>query len=77
MRAIQITVDDGLLARLDSDPEVKRTGRSAFFRRAVEEYLRRRRRQAVAKAYEAAYKPHAGLGAEWTGWEAEGQWPEP
>jgi len=77
MRAIQITVDDALLARLDADPEVKREGRSAVFRRAVDEYLRRRRRQAVSKAYQTAYKSPGGLGTDWTGWEAEGAWPEP
>ena len=76
MKAIQITVDDGLLARLDADPEVKRAGRSAVFRRAVEEYLRRRRKRDVAGAYERAYKAGSGLGAEWTGWEEEGAWPE-
>lgn len=76
MKAIQITVDDSLLAKLDADPEVKRSGRSAVFRRAVEDYLRRRRRDAVAGAYEAAYKSPSGLGGEWAGWEEEGAWPE-
>ena len=76
MKAIQITVDDGLLARLDADAEVKRSGRSAVFRRAVEEYLRRRRKRDVARAYEKAYQAGSSLGAEWTGWEEEGVWPE-
>lgn len=76
MKAIQITVDDGLLARLDADPEVKRSGRSAVFRRAVEAYLRRRRRQDIADAYRAAYGRRAGLSREWEGWDEEGVWPE-
>ncbi len=75
MKAIQITVDDALLARLDADAEVQRVGRSAVFRKAVDEYLRRRRKQAVASAYERAYGTGDGLGAEWTGWEEEGAWP--
>lgn len=75
MKAIQITVDDGLLSRLDADPEVKRAGRSAVFRRAVEDYLRRRRKVAVAEAYQSAYGTRPGLGEEWAGWEEEGAWP--
>ena len=77
MKAIQITVDDALLARLDADPEVKRAGRSAVFRRAVGDYLRRRRRHDIAEAYRAAYGNGAGLNREWAGWEEEGAWPEP
>jgi hypothetical protein len=39
MRAIQITVDERLLAALDADEEVRRLGRSAVLRRAAIEYL--------------------------------------
>jgi metal-responsive CopG/Arc/MetJ family transcriptional regulator len=77
MKAIQITVDDRLLARLDADPEVKRLGRSAVFRRAVEDYLRRRRRRDIGEGYRAAYGGSAGLSREWSGWDEEGAWPEP
>jgi metal-responsive CopG/Arc/MetJ family transcriptional regulator len=75
MKAIQITVDDRLLARLDRDPEVRRSGRSAVFRRAVEAYLRDRRKREVAAAYRQAYAKDRGLGAEWEGWTEEGAWP--
>ena len=47
MKAIQITVDEGLLAKLDSDDEVKREGRSAVIRRALIEYLSKKRRSAI------------------------------
>ena len=77
MKAIQITVDERLLARLDADPEAKRSGRSAVFRRAVDEYLRRRRRHLIAESYRAAYGAKPGLGREWEGWDEEGAWPEP
>ena len=76
MKAIQITVDDRLLAQLDRDPEVKRSGRSAVFRRAIEAYLRDRRKSDIAMAYRRAYTENPGLGAEWEGWAAEGAWPE-
>ncbi|MGH9256886.1 MAG: ribbon-helix-helix protein, CopG family [Vicinamibacterales bacterium] len=77
MKAIQITVDDRLLARLDADPEVKRLGRSAVFRRAVEAYLSRRRKSTIADAYRRAYGASPGPGDELEGWAGEGVWPEP
>jgi hypothetical protein len=73
MKTVQFTIDERLLAAADADPEVKRDGRSAVLRRALFEYLRKKRRQAIAKAYQRAYaKPVEGL-AEWS---AEGAWPE-
>ena len=77
MKAIQITLDETLLARLDADDEVRRDGRSAVIRRATDEYLRRRRKRAIADQYERAYGATADLGEEFSGWEHEGAWPEP
>jgi hypothetical protein len=76
MKAIQITLDDELLARLDADEEVRRDGRSAVLRRAADEYLRKRRRLAIADQYARAYGSNPALGAEFNGWEDEGAWPE-
>ena len=76
MKAIQITVDETLLARLDADPEVRQSGRSAVFRRAVDAYLRERRRRRIDDAYRRGYAKNRGLGAEWEGWAEEGVWPE-
>lgn len=75
MQAIQITVDRDLLARLDNDPEVKRLGRSAVFRRAVDAYLRSRRKAAVTDAYRRAYGS-GRIGDDLRGWDEEGAWPE-
>jgi metal-responsive CopG/Arc/MetJ family transcriptional regulator len=75
MKAIQITVDDDLLERVDSDPEVKELGRSAVFRRAVDAYLRQRRKTRIADAYRRGYARQPGLGDEWSGWTDEGVWP--
>lgn len=74
MKAIQITVDDCLLARLDRDPEVKRLGRSAVFRRAAEAYLVHRRKADIAAAYTKAYG--RGGATDLEGWAKEGVWPE-
>lgn len=55
MKAIQITFDERLLEKLDSDEEVKQEGRSAVIRRAVANYLGEKRRGAIAAAYRRAY----------------------
>ena len=75
MKAIQITMDERLLEALDRDPEVRKDGRSAVIRRATFDYLRQRRRQAIADQYQQAYGSGARLGADFEGWESEGQWP--
>jgi predicted transcriptional regulator len=75
MKAIQITVDERLLKEVDATDEARRDGRSAVFRRAVAEYLSRRRAQSIAERYRRAYGDDAGLGDEFAGWEDEGQWP--
>jgi metal-responsive CopG/Arc/MetJ family transcriptional regulator len=77
MKAIQITFDEGLLAELDATEEVRTEGRSAVLRKAVSEYLRRRRRHSVAESYRLAYGDAPGPGEEFEGWEDQGQWPDP
>lgn len=77
MKAIQVSVDDHLLARLNADEEVRRDGLSAVLRRAVDLYLRRNESRAIARAYERAYSHTPGLGREFAGWEGEGAWSEP
>ena len=78
MRAIQITIDERLLSRLDADPDVKRVGRSAVLRRAIDLYLRARRKRLVGDAYRRAYQrgEPSGTGGELEGWTEEGAWPE-
>lgn len=75
MKAIQVTLAEDLLARLDRDEEVRRDGRSAVLRRAAELYLRKQRASAIASAYARAYGRGPGPGAEFEGWEKEGVWP--
>ena len=75
MKAIQVTFDEDLLARLDADHEVRREGRSAVLRRAAAEYLERQRRRSIAEQYRRAYGDDPGLGDEFDGWENQGVWP--
>jgi metal-responsive CopG/Arc/MetJ family transcriptional regulator len=76
MKAIQVTLDDALLARLDADEEVRRDGRSAVLRRAADQYLRNRRKRVVTEQYVKAYGEGTGLGSDFSGWDDEGAWPE-
>ena len=72
-RAIQITVDEQLLAVIDKDEEVRRDGRSSVFRRAISEYLKTRRRRGIAEAYRRGYGSKGA--SEFEGWAGEGRWP--
>jgi len=76
MKAVQVTFDEALLARLDASDEVRRDGRSAVLRRAAADYLRRARREEIRQAYRRAYAGEPGLGEDFAGWEDEGAWPE-
>ena len=76
MKAIQIMIDEDLLAELDETSEVREKGRSAVLRQLTSDFLRQRREQEIDAQYERAY---AGvkdpLGEEFEGWENEGVWP--
>jgi metal-responsive CopG/Arc/MetJ family transcriptional regulator len=74
MKAIQVSFDEQLLARLDEDPEVKKVGRSEVMRRAVAAYLRRRRADVIREDYTRAYGDRA-RDNDLAGWADEGSWP--
>jgi len=76
MKAIQIMMDPDLLAELDGTEEAARDGRSAVLRRALADYLERRRKLVVRERYEAAYGSGAGLGEDFAGWADQGAGPE-
>ena len=75
MKTIQITMDEKLLAKLDADEETRRDGRSAVLRRAVADYLSRRRRTTIASSYRKAYSNKDAIVRELEHWEDEGVWP--
>lgn len=54
--AVQFTIDEELLRRIDRQPEVKKLGRSSFLRRAAEDYLRRARAARIKEEYQRAYE---------------------
>jgi len=56
MKAIQFTLDEALLRRVDADPEVKARGRSAFLRNAINQYLGARRERSIRDTYRRGYR---------------------
>lgn len=68
-------VDERLLAKLDREPDVKRLGRSAIVRQALDAYLRQRRRREIGEAYRRAYRSSGRSAAELAAWSEEGVWP--
>ena len=74
MKAIQVTVDERLLKSLDANSEAKRDGRSAVIRRALAQYLARRRSAELDEQIRRAYGK-TPVDPELEGWEQEGTWP--
>jgi metal-responsive CopG/Arc/MetJ family transcriptional regulator len=74
MKAIQITVDEQLLRSLDENAEAKRDGRSAVVRRALTQYLARRRSAELDDRIRRGYAK-TPADPELDGWEEEAAWP--
>lgn len=52
---VQISMDQELLQKIDSDPEAKEQGRSAFVRSAIRLYLTAKERRDVEASLHQAY----------------------
>jgi metal-responsive CopG/Arc/MetJ family transcriptional regulator len=75
-KAVQISIDLELLRRIDTDPETRKQGRSAFVRSAVSSYLAAKRRKAIDLAIGAAYGDAAdAMEAEISGLLDAQAWP--
>jgi metal-responsive CopG/Arc/MetJ family transcriptional regulator len=76
-KPVQISLDPELLERIDSDPETREKGRSAFVRQAVRYYLAAKRRREIdhqiAHAYQGQAEAMADEIAELIGTQT---WPE-
>ena len=57
-KAVQISIDEDLLRRVDAQPETRQRGRSAFVRSAIESYLRARKRRDIDRAISTAFGTH-------------------
>ena len=76
MRAIQFTIDERLLARIDRDPEAKQIGRSAVIRRAIAAYLARKRTAEIREAYRRGYGASPPSEDEVGPWHTGQAWPD-
>ena len=76
MRAVQFTIDDALLRRIDSHPATKKRGRSAFLRAAAIEYLRRQRAGDIRQAYRQGYGKHPPMAEEFFVAPGAQAWPD-
>jgi len=76
MKPVQILIDEELLAHLDSDEEVQRTGRSKVMRRLIAGYLESRREARFDTQYRQGYGDQPRVAEELEGWAEEGTWPE-
>jgi metal-responsive CopG/Arc/MetJ family transcriptional regulator len=76
MKPVQVLIDEELLADLDSDEEVQRTGRSKVMRSLIAGYLESRREARLDAQYRQGYKHQPRVAEELEGWAEEGTWPE-
>ena len=76
MKPVQILIDEELLAGLDEDEEVRRSGRSKVLRGLVAAYLESRREAHLDAQYQRGYGDNLRASEELDGWEEEGSWPE-
>ncbi len=75
MKRMKILMDEELLARLDDDEEVRRSGRSKVLRGLVSAYLESRRDERLDAQYQQGYGNDLRVSEEFAGWDEEGSWP--
>jgi metal-responsive CopG/Arc/MetJ family transcriptional regulator len=75
MKPVQILMDEELLAGLDGDEEVRRSGRSKVLRGLVAAYLESRREARLDAQYRQGYGDALRVSEELDGWDEEGSWP--
>jgi metal-responsive CopG/Arc/MetJ family transcriptional regulator len=73
MRAVQIVLEESLLRAADRAARKAKVNRSALFREALREHLRRRRIQELEELDQEGYRRHPAGDLE--GWERVASWP--
>ena len=76
MKAIQVTFDEALLARLDRHALVRERSRSAVLREAASAFLKRKEAEEIDRKYREGYADACGLHRELGEWAAQAVWPE-
>jgi ribbon-helix-helix CopG family protein len=74
MKTIQIVLEEKLLRAADRAAHTAKMNRSALFREALREYLKRKRLREMEERERQAYKKHPLV--EFEGWDEVAAWPE-
>lgn len=74
MRTIQMTLDNELVASVDSVAKELNTTRSAFTRKALREALHRYHISRLEEQHQRGYKLHPTSKSEFSIWEDEQDW---
>ncbi len=75
MKAIQVTFDEDLLARIDELEEVRTRGRSAVLREAAVNYLKEKAAEEIDRQYAEGYGRFPQTDEE-LDWSESRVWPE-
>jgi metal-responsive CopG/Arc/MetJ family transcriptional regulator len=76
METIQIVIDTKLRQAADRAAKRKKVNRSALFRDALREHLKRLRTEALEERERRGYQAHPDREEDWTVWEREAAWPK-
>lgn len=74
MKTVQMTIDEDLLAQIDTLVEELGTNRSAFMRDALESALKQRQVNMLEQQHRAGYERHPLTPDEFDIWQGEQVW---
>jgi metal-responsive CopG/Arc/MetJ family transcriptional regulator len=74
MRTIQMTLDDELVAAVDTVVKRLKTTRSAFTRKALKEAIKQVNVNLLEKKHRKGYERHPEGKTEFSVWESEQEW---
>ena len=74
MRTIQMTLDDDLVAAVDSVVKKLKTTRSAFTRKALKDAIRQENITMLEKKHKKGYELYPVGKTEFSIWESEQEW---
>ena len=77
MKTIEVTIDEALLAEIDSATRSLDISRETFINAALQRALREKALIALEQQHAQGYTRHPPRADEFDGWEAEQVWGEP
>jgi metal-responsive CopG/Arc/MetJ family transcriptional regulator len=76
VRAVQVTLDENLLATVDKMVKELKTTRSSFTREALRAAIRKTQIQELERKQREGYRRKPGKAGEFSDWETEQVWGE-